>query len=222
MRPRKYISSELAAPPVVSAQVFSRDAAADRRCRPDELASFKSQWQSRKQERNDLTTQLSLEPQRLTAHDLQNLLNSTDIAIILLDTDLTIRLFTPATKRLFNMIPDDVGRPLTDLSSLGSEAALVSDARRALQSLEPVEREIEALSGAWYVRRILPYRPEGQIEGIVITFVDITHQKQAAAALEYARGRADSANIAKSRFLAAASHDLRQPLHSRREGSCQR
>jgi two-component system CheB/CheR fusion protein len=217
MRPRKYISSELAAPPAVSAQVFSLEAAADRRCQPDkaELASFKSQRQSGKQERNDLTTQPSLERRRLTAHDLQNVLDSTDVAIILLDTDLTIRLFTPATKRLFNMIPGDIGRPLTDLSSLASEAALVSDARKVLQSLEPVEREIDAPSGAWYVRRILPYRPEGQgIEGIVITFVDITHQKQAAAALECARVRADAANVAKSRFLAAASHDLRQPLQT--------
>jgi len=70
-------------------------------------------------------------------------------------------------------------------------------------------------SGAWYLRRILPYRNEGKrIEGIVVTFVDITHQKEAAAALEHARLQADSANVAKSRFLAAASHDLRQPLQT--------
>ena len=216
MRPRKYISSELAAAPVVSAQVFSLDVSADRRYRPDtaEPASFKNQRQSVNQERNDLTTQPSLEP-RLTARDLQNVLDSTDVAIILLDTDLTIRSFTPATKRLFNVRPGDIGRPLTDLSPLASEAALLHDARKVLQSLEPVEREIEGLSGAWYVRRILPYRPEGQgIEGIVITFVDITHQKQAATALECARVRAESANISKSRFLAAASHDLRQPLQT--------
>jgi two-component system CheB/CheR fusion protein len=61
----------------------------------------------------------------------------------------------------------------------------------------------------------LPYRNEGKgIEGVVITFADISHQKEAAAALEYARMQADSANIAKSRFLAAASHDLRQPLQT--------
>ena len=113
------------------------------------------------------------------------------------------------------MIPGDIGRTLTELSSLASEAALVSDARSVLQSLEPIEREIEALSGAWYVRRVLPYCPQGEgIEGIVITFADITHQKEAAAALECARIRADSANVAKSRFLAAASHDLRQPLQT--------
>jgi two-component system, chemotaxis family, CheB/CheR fusion protein len=219
MRPRKYIPSERAAPPnsVASAQVISLGAAADREYRPNasKPTTLKAQGQSGNQERNDLNTQLSLERERLTAHDLQNVLYSTDVAIILLNTDLTIRFFTPATRLLFNVIPEDTGRTLTDLGSLASEAALVSDARKVLQSLEPIEREIEALSGAWYVRRILPYRPEGQrIEGIVITFADITHQKEAAAALEYARLQADSANVAKSRFLAAASHDLRQPLQT--------
>jgi signal transduction histidine kinase len=190
-------------------------AAAARGYRPNAAEPARSKAQSGYRKRNDLNTQLSLERQRLTAHDLQNVLCSTDVAIILLDADLTIRFFTPATKLLFDVIPGDIGRPLTDLSSLASEAALVSDARKVLQSLEPIEREIETLSGAWYVRRILPYRAQGQgIEGIVITFADISHQKQAAAALECARVRADSANVAKSRFLAAASHDLRQPLQT--------
>jgi two-component system, chemotaxis family, CheB/CheR fusion protein len=219
MRPRKYIPSARAAPPnsAVSARVISLSAAADRVYRPNaaEPATLNVQRQSLKPELDDLNTRLSLGRQRLTADDLQNVLHSTDVAIILLDTDLTIRFFTPATKLLFNVIPEDIGRTLTDLSSLASEAALLSDARKVLQSLEPIEREIEALSGAWYVRRILPYRPEGQgIEGIVMTFADITHQKEAAAALERARARADSANVAKSRFLAAASHDLRQPLQT--------
>jgi two-component system CheB/CheR fusion protein len=217
MRPRKYVPSERAAPPdsAASGPVISLGAASDREYRPNaaEPATLKVERQSGNEERNDLNTQLSIE--RLTAHDLQNVLYSTDVAIILVDTDLTIRFFTPATKLLFDVIPGDIGRTLTDLSSLASEGALVSDARKVLQSLEPIEREIEALSGAWYVRRILPYRPEGHgIEGLVITFADITHQKEAAAALEGSRVRADSANVAKSRFLAAASHDLRQPLQT--------
>jgi two-component system, chemotaxis family, CheB/CheR fusion protein len=217
MRPRKYILSERVASPAVSAQVITLDAGADRRYRPNtaEPFTFKLQRQSKTQERNNPDSQPSPDRQRLTAHDLQNVLCSADIAIILLDTDLTIRFFTPAASRLFNVIPGDIGRRLTELNSLASEAALVNDATKVLQSLEPIEREIEALSGECYVRRISPYRPEGQaIEGIVITFVDITHQKQAAAAQECARVRADSGNVAKSRFLAAASHDLRQPLQT--------
>ena len=217
MRPRKYIRSGRAAPPnsATSAQVISLRAAAARGYRPNAAEPATSKAQSGHHQRNDLNTQRSLERQPLTAHDLQNALCSTEVAIILLDTDLTIRFFTPATRLLFDVIPGDIGRPLADLSSLVSEGALVSDARKVLQSLEPIEREIETLSGAWYVRRILPYRADSQgIEGVVITFADISHQKQAAAALECARVRADSANVAKSRFLAAASHDLRQPLQT--------
>lgn len=219
MRPRKLSSSARAAPSnsTVSAQVIPLRTAADRgyRKNPGEPANSKSQRQSANQGRCGLSSQPSTERQKLTVHDLRNLLSSTNVATILLDADLNIRFFTPATKLLFNVIPGDIGRPLTDLSSLASDGALVSDAGKVLQSLEPIEREIAALSGAWYVRRILPYRPDGQsVEGLVITFADITHHKEAAAALECARVQADSANVAKSRFLAAASHDLRQPLQT--------
>jgi len=217
MRPRKFICSELAASPVISAQVFSLDRAADRRFRPDsaELAGLDRQRSSGHQGRGNPTAQLSLERQRLTAHDLQSVLASTDLAIILLDVDLTIRFVSPATQRLFHVIAGDIGRPLTDLSLFASEASLVNDARTVAQSLEPVEREIQTLSGAWYVRRISPHRAEGQgIEGLVVTFIDVSDQKQAVAMSESARVRADAANVAKSRFLAAASHDLRQPLQT--------
>src|ERR1700689_5085602 len=99
MRPRKYIRSGRTAPSNsgTSAQVIPLRAAADRGYRPNAVEPASSKAQSGYQERNDLDTQLSLERQRLTAHDLQNVLCSTDVAIILLDTDLTIRFFTPAT-----------------------------------------------------------------------------------------------------------------------------
>jgi two-component system, chemotaxis family, CheB/CheR fusion protein len=156
-----------------------------------------------------------IERRHMTADELQKLLYSTDVAKILLDIELNIRFFTPATKLIFNVTPGDIGRSLEELSSLAPDGTLMNDARKVLQTFEPIEREIEARSGAWYLRRILPYRNEGQrIEGIVVTYADITHQKEATAALEYARMQADSANVAKSRFLAAASHDLRQPLQT--------
>ena len=79
----------------------------------------------------------------------------------------------------------------------------------------PIEREIEARSGAWYIRRILPYRTQDNgVEGVVITFADITERERTADALEAAKRQAELANVAKSRFLAAASHDLRQPLQT--------
>ncbi|MEO8322066.1 MAG: PAS domain-containing protein, partial [Bradyrhizobium sp.] len=159
--------------------------------------------------------QEALEQQQRTSNDLQNVLFSTDVATIFLDLDLKIRLFTPATKLLFNVMPRDVGRPLVELNSLAIDGMLLDDARSVLVTSEPIEREIEAESGAWYIRRILPYRTQAdEIEGVVVTFADISHQKEAADALSSARTEADAANAAKSRFLAVASHDLRQPLQT--------
>ena len=153
--------------------------------------------------------------QTATAGDLKKVLYSTNVATVLLDVDLNIRFFTPATRLIFDVVDSDIGRSLADLSSLAPDGVLLSDAAEVLRTLAPIEREIEARSGAWYVRRILPLRTEGKsVEGVVVTFTDITHQKDAAAALEQAKSLADSANAAKSRFLAAASHDLRQPLQT--------
>jgi two-component system CheB/CheR fusion protein len=184
----------------------------------EELLTSKEELQSLNEELTALNGQLqeTLERQRTTSNDLQNVLNSTDLATLFLDTDLNIRFFTPATKSLFSVIPTDVGRPLADLHSLTEDSRLLADARTVLQTRTPFEREIEAQSGdAWYIRRILPYRTQdGGVEGVVITFADITERRHAADALEAAKRQAELATIAKSRFLAAASHDLRQPLQA--------
>jgi two-component system CheB/CheR fusion protein len=159
--------------------------------------------------------QKTLQRQRAAAIDLQNVLYSTDLPTLFLDTQLNIRFFTPATRSLFNIIPGDVGRPLTDLNSLAPDVNLAADAQAVLRTREPLEREIETSAGAWFVRRILPYwTDEHRVEGVVITFVDITQSKQAAARWQEAQRDAELANGAKSRFLAAASHDLRQPLQT--------
>ena len=183
----------------------------------EELLTSKEELQSLNEELTALNGQLqeTLERQRTTSNDLQNVLYSTDLATLFLDADLKIRFFTPATKSLFSVIPSDVGRPLADLNSLAADNALLSDARDVLQSLVPIEREIEAESGAWYVRRILPYRTQDNgVEGVVITFANITDRRHVAEALQAAKRQAELATAAKSRFLAAASHDLRQPLQT--------
>ncbi|BBK34087.1 protein-glutamate methylesterase [Allostella humosa] len=183
----------------------------------EELLASKEELQSLNEELTVLNGQLqeTLDRQRITADDLQNVLYSTDVATLFLDTELRIRFFTPPTRLLFSVRPGDVGRPLADLSSLAEDASLLDDARAVLQGGGPLEREITAQSGAWYVRRILPYRTRDEsVKGVVITFDDITERRRAADALETARREAQQANIAKSRFLAAASHDLRQPLQT--------
>ena len=182
----------------------------------EELLTSKEELQSLNEELSALNSQLqeTLERQRTTSNDLRNVIYSTDVATLFLDTNLNIRFFTPATKSLFSVIASDVGRPLADLNSLAADGSLLADARTVVRTGAPLELEIEAQSGAWYLRRILPYRTEDDgVEGVVITFADITERRHVADELGRQR-QAELANIQKSRFLAAASHDLRQPLQT--------
>jgi two-component system, chemotaxis family, CheB/CheR fusion protein len=183
----------------------------------EELLTSKEELQSLNEELTALNNQLqeTLERQRTTSNDLQNVLYSTDVATLFLDTKLNIRFFTPATKSIFNVIPGDVGRPLADLRSLAIDSNLTQDARAVLKNHLAIEREIKSENGGWYNRRILPYRTlDNNVDGVVITFNNISESKIIGLALEVAKQKAEQADLAKSRFLAAASHDLRQPLQS--------
>lgn len=183
----------------------------------EELLTSKEELQSLNEELTALNSQLqkTLEKQRTTSNDLQNILYSTAVATLFLDADLNIRFFTPATKVVFHVIPGDIGRPLADLRSLAVDTTLIADAKSVLADQEPLERKIEASGGLWYLRRIMPYLDEDKaVEGVVITFVDVTEQRNTSEALGLAKRQAEIANVAKSRFLAAASHDLRQPLQT--------
>jgi two-component system CheB/CheR fusion protein len=183
----------------------------------EELLTSKEELQSLNEELTALNSQLqeSLERQRTSATDLQNILYSSDVATLFLDRELKIRFFTPAVLALFNILPGDIGRPLADLSVLAADDALLDDARATLELKGPKDRQVEAKAGVWFNRRILPYRAHDQtVEGVVITFTDITERRRIGSALETARQQAEGANLAKSRFLAAASHDLRQPLQT--------
>ncbi|HEX8310545.1 MAG TPA: PAS domain S-box protein, partial [Chthoniobacteraceae bacterium] len=115
--------------------------------------------------------------------DLHNLMSSTDIATIFLDRQLQVMRFTPPAAGLFYLIPSDMGRPLAHLRHQLEYPTLISDAERVLQTLVPMEREV-AFPEGWYLARLIPYRTmDDHIAGVVLTFVNITEQKQAQEAL---------------------------------------
>jgi two-component system CheB/CheR fusion protein len=110
-----------------------------------------------------------------TNNDLNNLMAGTGVATIFLDNDLRIRRFTAAATLLINLIPGDVGRPLSHISSnLTAYGELAEDAQRVLRTLVPRETEVQVKGGDWYLLRILPYRNQKDaVEGAVIIFVDM-------------------------------------------------
>jgi two-component system CheB/CheR fusion protein len=108
--------------------------------------------------------------------DLKNLFDSTKVATAFLDPFLIIRSFTPEIAGIYNLIPGDVGRPLTDIVSRLSYTTLREDVQAVLHTLQPLEKRVQRQDGsAHYLMRILPYRtPDSTVDGSLITFVDVT------------------------------------------------
>jgi two-component system CheB/CheR fusion protein len=127
--------------------------------------------------------QAKMEELEWATNDLNGLLSSMDIAMVFLDTQFCIRLFTPALKDLFDVIPSDLGRPLIHLARKFKDDELLADAQAVLDKAVRVEKEILSKSGRTYVRRILPYRaPDASIKGVVVTFIDIGERRPAETA----------------------------------------
>lgn len=146
----------------------------------EELETGKEEVQSINEELTTVNQELKvkIEEASLVSNNLQNLINSTDIATLFLDRAFRVNLFTPATRQLFNLIPFDIGRPLTDITNRLDYPHLQADAEAVLSTLQPVEREVQTTDGHVYIMRVLPYRTaEDRINGVVLTFVDITDRK---------------------------------------------
>jgi two-component system CheB/CheR fusion protein len=147
----------------------------------EELESSKEELQSVNEELNTVNTQLQDKIGQLEGsnNDLRNLLASGEMATVCLDRSFRIKWFRPATHKLFNLLPTDVGRPIGDLSPIAADPTMLEDARAVLQTLIPRSTEIE--HNGIHLRRIFPYRTaDERIDGVVITFADITDAKRRA------------------------------------------
>jgi two-component system, chemotaxis family, CheB/CheR fusion protein len=152
----------------------------------EELETSKEELQSTNEELATLNQENrhKVEELAMLSSDLQNLLTATDIATLFLDRQLRIVRFTPPITQIFNIVHDDRGRPLTDFTNRLGEHQLVADAQAVLDRLMPIEYEVLSDDGRWLLTRILPYRTsDDRIEGVVITFVDITRRWQAESSL---------------------------------------
>ncbi len=161
----------------------------------EELTTSKEEMQSMNEELQTLNAELQAKVNELSraSNDMRNLLDSTDIATLFLDNELHVRRFTPQATKIIKLIPADVGRPITDLASELSCPELAMDAREVLRTLVSSEKSIGARDGRWFTVRIMPYRTlDDRIDGVVITFANITEAKTLEAKL-----RAEQAGLEK-------------------------
>ena len=161
----------------------------------EELETSKEEMQALNEELQTLNAQMQgrLDDLAVANDDMQNLLNGTAIATIFLDEKLHIKRFTAEATKLIALIPSDVGRPIGDLSSSLVYEQLEADATEVLRRLGSKEKEVQTKDGEWRLVRIHPYRTtENVIEGLVVTFMDITRLKKAERAAQQMRLDAES------------------------------
>ena len=148
----------------------------------EELETSKEELQSLNEELVTVNTELQKKIDALSQanNDMNNLLAGTGIGTIFVDHQLHIQRFTPAATQIISLIQTDIGRPVSDIASrLAGYDRLAEDVRVVLDTLIPKEAEVQAREGQWYLMRILPYRTlENVIEGAVVSFVEITKQKE--------------------------------------------
>ncbi len=152
----------------------------------EELTTSKEELQSLNEELQTVNAELQSKVDDLTwvRNDMANLLNSTEIATVFLDSEMRLRRFTTYATRLYKLIPGDIGRPLSDLVTDLDYPQLRTDAMAVLSTLVFKELQAATHDGRWYRVRIMPYRTQDNvIDGVVITFIDISALKQLEAQL---------------------------------------
>lgn len=201
----------------------------------EELQSTNEELHSVNEELYTVNSEFELKNKELLQlnRDHDNLLSSIEVGIVFLDRDLRIRKFNHSLERIFKLLPQDIGRPLDHIAyHLSNQELMLADVRLVLNTGTRIEKEVSTNEGQWFLKRLLPFRNEdGAVDGVVLTFTDITKLKHAEEAvirlnqglemmveertreLQSAKESADKANTAKSLFLANMSHEIRTPIN---------
>ena len=150
----------------------------------EELETSKEELQSLNEELQTVNVELQRKVEELSRSnsDMSNLLDGTNIATLFLDANLRIKRYTEPTREVIHLIDSDIGRPIGDLVSRLRYDRLAADARRVLRTLRRYEVEVSDAGDRWFLIRIIPYRTdENVVDGLVITFIDVTRMKRLLA-----------------------------------------
>jgi two-component system, chemotaxis family, CheB/CheR fusion protein len=148
----------------------------------EELTTSKEELQSLNEELQTVNAEMQSKIDEFTrvTSDMKNLLNSTDIATMFLDMKLNIRRYTYQATKIFKLIKSDIGRPFTDQTTSLIYPDMAEDADRVLKTLVLSEKQVSSKDGRWFTVRIMPYyRHDNKIDGLVITFINISDLKHA-------------------------------------------
>lgn len=152
----------------------------------EELETSKEELESINEELTTVNYELKLKVEETVKinDDLQNLIASSDIATVFVDSNMLVKWFTPPTASLFNLIQTDRGRSLQDITHRLDYPDMIDDAKEAFRNLRVIEREVKTNDNRWFLTKILPYRTvEDRIDGAVLNFVDISERVKAQGAL---------------------------------------
>ena len=183
----------------------------------EELETSQEELQSVNEELRTVNQELQIKIDEISHanDDMRNLMSSTAIGTIFVDRSLRVKLFTPSVHEVFNLIPADVGRSLLDINSKLLFKDLAGDLERVLERLQTIEREVETTDGCWFLMRLLPYRTsEDRIDGVVVTFVDITARQRSEEALRRSSEELEQRVADRTRELRAATGMLQAIVDS--------
>lgn len=178
----------------------------------EEAMTNKEEMQSLNEELMTLNMQYLSKTEELSqaANDMKNLLDSTEIATIFLGNDMVIKRFTSSVGHIINLLPTDVGRPITHFASNLRYEHLAQDVQLVLDRLLSIETNIQTTTDEWYAVRVMPYRTlDNYIDGAVLTFTQITSLKKMEEQLQESTRFAESIVKATQEPLLALDQDLR-------------
>lgn len=188
----------------------------------EELETSQEELQSVNEELKTVNQELESKIERLhrTHNDLKNLMETIEIGILFVDREFCVKRFTRAATDIFNIISSDIGRPLEHITHRLDYDGLLDDVKQVLDELEMIKKVVRGRDGGWYLMRMWLYRTtQGQIEGVVISFVDITQLKESELQLQN-KARQEEA-VAQLGLYALAGKGLDDVIHRSLEVTCE-